>query len=51
MIENQYRGIVENGDFHIRQREPLDCYTVRLTKIPVQAAQSPESAQINLSSY
>ncbi|MGW8959983.1 hypothetical protein [Paenibacillus sp. NPDC055715] len=51
MIENQYKGIVENGEFHIRQREPIECNTVRLTRISMQAAQTPESAQIDLSSY
>lgn len=49
--EKQYFGIVENGLFNIMQREPVDCDQVRLTKIPMQAAQTPESAQINLSNY
>lgn len=51
MIENQYFGVVENGQFQIRQREPLECNQVKLTRIPMQAAQSPESAQIHLSYY
>ncbi|MGK0531755.1 hypothetical protein [Bacillus sp. 'calajunan'] len=51
MIENQYFGVVENGQFQIRHREPLDCNQVKLTRIPVQAAQFPESVQIDLSYY
>ena len=54
MIEKQekiYSGVVENGKFDIRQREPLNCYQVDLTTIHVQTAQTPESAQIDLSKY
>ncbi len=51
MVENQYTGIVENGELHVNQGEQHHCQCVRLTRIPVQAGQSPESAQIDLSSY
>ncbi|SMQ78416.1 hypothetical protein SAMN05444673_3423 [Bacillus sp. OV166] len=52
MIQNQFTGIVENGEFHIRKKEPHEeCNKLRLTKIPLQAAQTPESAIIDLSSY
>ncbi|MFC9600861.1 hypothetical protein ACFTQL_23870 [Peribacillus butanolivorans] len=51
MNDKQYSGIVENDLFNIMQREPLDCNQVKLTKIPMQAEQTPESAQIDLSNY
>ena len=51
MEEQQYFGFVENGQFNIRRREPVDCDQVKLTKICMQAAQTPESAQIDLSNY
>ncbi|PEP31663.1 hypothetical protein CN575_21450 [Bacillus wiedmannii] len=51
MNDKLYSGIVENGLFNIVQKKPVDCNQVRLTKIPMQAAQTPESAQIELSNY
>ncbi|MDA1909353.1 hypothetical protein PDK24_26480 [Bacillus cereus] len=48
MNQNQFTGIVENGEFHIKNR---DCNDVKLTRISPMAAQTPESALIDLSNY
>ncbi|MGG0792537.1 hypothetical protein ABE137_00665 [Brevibacillus laterosporus] len=32
MVENQYTGIVENGELHVNQGEQHHCHCVRLTQ-------------------
>lgn len=48
---SQFLGIVENKKFKlVFPKSGPDIY-VRLTSIPMQAAQSPESAELDLSTY
>lgn len=48
MKENLYSGIVENGEF---KSYTTECPAVKLTTMPVQAAMTPDSTQIDLSKY
>ncbi len=48
MKENLFTGIVENGEF---KSDTTECPAVKLTTMPVQAAMTPESTQIDLSKY
>ncbi len=48
---DQFLGIVQLGRFQILMPDHAAGDAVRLTGIPMQAAQSPESAEISLAEY
>jgi hypothetical protein len=48
---NQFLGIVKNRQLHLLQPDSLANTSVRLTRIQMQQAQSPESAEIDLTEY
>jgi len=48
---NQFLGIVKNGQLQLLQPEDLAGTTVRLTRIQMQEAQTPESAELDLTEY
>jgi hypothetical protein len=48
---NQFLGIVKNGQLRLLQPEYLAGTTVRLTGIQMQTAVSPDIAELDLSKY
>lgn len=48
---NQFLGIVKNGQLRLLQPENLAGTSVRLTRIQMQEAQTPESAELDLTEY
>jgi hypothetical protein len=48
---DQFLGIVQIGQFHILMPARSAGKSVRLTGIPMQAAMSPQSVEIDLSGY
>jgi hypothetical protein len=48
---DQFLGIVQNGVFELLAPRRAPGGSVRLTSIPMQAAVSPESAELNLRVY
>jgi hypothetical protein len=52
MIENdKFLGIVKNSRLQLLQPENLTGTSVRLTRIQMQEARSPESAELDLTEY
>ncbi|MCM1565350.1 MAG: hypothetical protein NC238_05275 [Dehalobacter sp.] len=48
---NQFLGIVKNGQLQLLQPENLAGNSVRLTRIQMQEAQTPESVELDLTEY
>jgi hypothetical protein len=48
---NQLLGIVKSRKLHLLQPDPLAGAQARLTRIKMQQAQSPDSAEIDLTDY
>jgi hypothetical protein len=48
---DKYIGVVQLGQFLILTPDHAAGSTTRLTSIPMQAAQPPESAELNLAAY
>jgi hypothetical protein len=49
--DDQLLGIVEGGEFRPLVPRSILSVPVRLTRIPMQAAQAPESAELDLTEY
>jgi len=49
--DQQFIGIVQNGHFQLLSPSRLAGIPTRLTRIPMQAAQSPDSAELELGAY
>jgi N-acetylmuramoyl-L-alanine amidase len=47
----QFLGMVRKGSFYVLAPEQPDIRVVRLTRLPIQAAQSPEAEEIDLSKF